>query len=449
MRFVVIGGDAAGMSAASRAKRNAPGIDVVVLEQTQDVSYSACGMPYTIADSRRQLDELVVRRAEVFRQKQGIDLRTGHRVEAIDPQAKRVSGKTIAGKNFELDFDTLLIATGASPRIPAIPGMNLPGVMTLKSLEDGRAIQRRLAEKPLQHAVILGMGYIALEMCEALYARGLGVELIKPGPAFLPWLHPELAAVVRQELESHQVQIHLGRQIQGIESDGADGLRVESDGAVLPCDLLLVAAGVAPNSRLAEQAGLQLGPEKSIHVDQTLMTSSPDIYAAGDCADALHVVTGRDVWIPLALRANRAGWAVADNVTDTRTELPGVAGTAVFKVFDLQVARTGLNSAEAREAGFDPVATVIQSRSRAHAHPGASTIHLHMVGDRRTGKLLGVQMVGREGVAHRINAPAVALHAGMTVADFIQCDLAYAPPFSPVWDPLLTTANQLLNGLRR
>jgi NADPH-dependent 2,4-dienoyl-CoA reductase/sulfur reductase-like enzyme len=447
MRFVMIGGDAAGMSAASRAKRNEPDLDVVVLEQTQDVSYSACGMPYSIADSRRQLDELVVRRAEVFRQKQGIDLRTGHCVEAIDPRAKRVSGITREGQRFEVDFDKLLIATGASPRRPPITGADLNGVMALKSLEDGRAIQAFLAGKSVRRAVILGMGYIALEMCEALRTRGVAVDMIKPGPVFLPWLHPDLAAVVRRELEANEVRLHLGRNLQQIESAESNRLRVVSEDAELECELVLVATGVAPNSGLAEKAGLQLGPQRSIHVDRTLMTSCPDIYAAGDCADAVHVVTGRDVWIPLALRANRAGWAVADNVTGQRIELPGVAGTAVFKVFDLQVARTGLNAAEAREAGFDPVETVIQSRSRAHAHPGSTTIHVQMVGDRRTGKLLGVQRVGREGAAHRINAPAVALHAGMTVADFIQCDLAYAPPFGPVWDPLLTAANQLYKAL--
>jgi NADPH-dependent 2,4-dienoyl-CoA reductase/sulfur reductase-like enzyme len=446
MRFIVIGGDAAGMSAASRAKRNAPDLDVVVFEQTQDVSYSACGMPYTLADGR-QLDELVVRRAEVFRKKQGIDLRTGHRVELIDPRAKQIGGTTLEGRRFELAFDRLLIATGASPRRPEIPGVDLNGVMALKSLEDGRAIQALLAGKSVRRAVILGMGYIALEMCEALRARGLAVDMIKPGPGLLPWLHPELAAGVRQELEANQVRLHLGRKLQRIESVGSNQLKVVSEGADLECELVLVATGVAPNSVLAEKAGLQLGPQRSIHVDKTLMTSCQDIYAAGDCADAVHVVTGRDVWIPLALRANRAGWAAADNVTGARVELPGVAGTAVFKVFDLQVARTGLNLAEAREVGFDPVETVIQSRSRAHAHPGASAIHVQMVGDRRSGKLLGVQMVGQEGVAHRINAPAVALHAGMTVADFIQCDLAYAPPFGPVWDPLLTAANQLFKTL--
>jgi len=447
MRFVVIGGDAAGMSAASRAKRNAPDLDVVVLEQTRDVSYSACGMPYAIADGRRLLEELVVRPAEVFRQKQGIDLRTGHRVEAVDPQAKQIGGTTLEGRRFEVDFDKLLIATGASPRRPPIPGADLNGVMALKSLEDGRAIQTYLAGKSVRRAVILGMGYIALEMCEALRARGLAVDMIKPGPVLLPWLHADLAAVVRQELEANEVRLHMGRKLQKIDSVGSNQLKVVSEDAELECELVLVATGVAPNSGLAEIAGLQLGPQRSIHVDLTLMTSCPDIYAAGDCADAVHVVTGRDVWIPLALRANRAGWAVADNVTGRRVALPGVAGTAVFKVFDLQVARTGLNAAEAREAGFDPVEAVIKSRSRAHAHPGSTTIHVQMVGDRRTGKLLGAQMVGREGAAHRINAPAVALHAGMTVADFIQCDLAYAPPFSPVWDPLLTAANQLSKAL--
>jgi NADPH-dependent 2,4-dienoyl-CoA reductase/sulfur reductase-like enzyme len=447
MRFVVIGGDAAGMSAASRAKRNAPDLDVVVLEQTRDVSYSACGMPYAIADGRRLLEELVVRPAEVFRQKQGIDLRTGHRVEAVDPQAKQIGGTTLEGRRFEVAFDKLLIATGASPRRPPIPGADLNGVMALKSLEDGRAIQTYLAGKSVRRAVILGMGYIALEMCEALRARGLAVDMIKPGPVLLPWLHADLAAVVRQELEANEVRLHMGRKLQKIDSVGSNQLKVVSEDAELECELVLVATGVAPNSGLAEIAGLQLGPQRSIHVDLTLMTSCPDIYAAGDCADAVHVVTGRDVWIPLALRANRAGWAVADNVTGRRVALPGVAGTAVFKVFDLQVARTGLNAAEAREAGFDPVEAVIKSRSRAHAHPGSTTIHVQMVGDRRTGKLLGAQMVGREGAAHRINAPAVALHAGMTVADFIQCDLAYAPPFSPVWDPLLTAANQLSKAL--
>jgi NADPH-dependent 2,4-dienoyl-CoA reductase/sulfur reductase-like enzyme len=178
-----------------------------------------------------------------------------------------------------------------------------------------------------------------------------------------------------------------------------------------------------------------------------MRTSDPDIFGAGDCADAFHVITGERAWVPLALRANRAGWAVADNVTGKSMELPGIVGTSVFKVFSLQVARTGFNVEEAQSAGFDPVENTITSRSRAHSHPGNTSIHVSMVADRKTGKLLGTQMVGKEGVAHRIDAVVVALHAGMSVADFVQCDMAYAPPFSPVWDPLLTAGNQLLRRM--
>jgi NADPH-dependent 2,4-dienoyl-CoA reductase/sulfur reductase-like enzyme len=211
--------------------------------------------------------------------------------------------------------------------------------------------------------------------------------------------------------------------------------------------LVLVAIGVKPNSALAVESGLETGPKNSIAVKRNMLTSDVDIYAAGDCADAYHVVTGQRTWIPLALRANRAGWAVADSLSGKDIQLDGVAGTAVFKVFDLQVARTGLGVDEAIANGFDPVEVSIESRSRAHSHPGNTTIYAQMVGDKKSGRILGAQMVGYEGVAHRINAVSVALHQKMSVASYSQCDLAYAPPFSPVWDPTLTAANQLLKKM--
>ncbi len=446
MELVIIGGDAAGMSAASRAKRNNPKLFVTVFEKTEDVSYSACGMPYNIADPDRPMDDLVVRRAEVFRKKQGIDLRVGHRVDAIDRARRRVSGKDAGGASFEKSFDRLLIATGASAVLPELPGKKLPGVLALKSLEDGRRLKAFVAEKPVKKAVILGMGYVALEMVEALCARRIAVEMIKPGPVFLPWMHAELSGIVREEIEAGGVRLSLGKAVQQIEKK-AGHLRVVASGETLDADLVLIAVGVSPNSRLAADAGLELGPGGAVAVDRHLRTSDPEIFAAGDCADAFHIVTGKKVYIPLALRANRAGWAVADTVCGSETALPGIAGTAVFKVFDLQVARTGLNENEAKAAGFEPAAVTIKARSRAHAHPGAFPLWVHMVGDKATGRLLGVQMVGKEGAAHRINAPAVALHARMTVADFQQSDLAYAPPFGPVWDPMLIAANQLLKVL--
>ncbi len=446
MKFLIIGGDAAGMSAASRAKRRSPDLEVIVLEQTMDVSYSACGMPYNLADPDRPMDDLVVRPAHVFREKQNIDLRTGHRAEQIDRNSKKVKGTKSDGTKFELPYDKLLIATGASPIKPPIEGIHSPGVMCLKLLEDGRRIKSFVKENGVSRAVIIGMGYIALEMSEALRARDIEVSMVKPRPVLLPWMHPELSAVVKEELERHGVSLYPGHSIQKIESSDR-ALRVICDDLALEGQMVLVAVGVKPNSELAEEADLSLGPSRAIAVDRQLRTSDPDIYAAGDCADAFHVVTGERTWVPLALRANRAGWAVADNVLGKGVELDGIAGTAVFKVFDLQVARTGLNAKEAETADFDPAQVVIKSRSRAHAHPGSSPILVNMVSDRKSGRLLGVQMVGKEGVAHRINAAAVALHAKMTVADFVQCDLAYAPPFSPVWDPLLTAANQLIKQM--
>ncbi|GAB6097661.1 FAD-dependent oxidoreductase [Desulfatiferula olefinivorans] len=446
MKFLIIGGDAAGMSAASRAKRNNADLDVTVLEKTRDVSYSACGMPYNIADPDRNMDVLVVRSAEVFRRKQGINLLTGHEALELDPKNRRVKGRGPEGKPFDLPYDRLLIATGASPIIPRDIDRTLPGVFPLKALEDGRNIKAYIADHAVKKAVIVGMGYIGLEMCEALTERGIAVDMIRRSGGFVPWLSMEMNNLIEAETRGKGVRLHFNEGLKGIEKT-EKGLIVESDTMTFAADLVILALGVTPNSGLAKAAGLALGPHKEIAVSRAMETSLPNIYAAGDCADAYHVVTGEKVWIPLALRANRAGWAVADTVCGHRTELPGIAGTAVFKLFDYQVARTGLTLRESFENGFNAVETVIKSRSRAHGQRGSSDIWVQAVGDRKTRRLLGMFMVGKDGVAHRINAAAVALSARMTVDDYIQSDLAYAPPFGPVWDPTLTAAIQLAKQL--
>jgi len=445
MKFIVIGGDAAGMSAASRAKRNMPELSVCVYEQTQDVSYSACGMPYNIADAGRQIDDLVVRKASVFREKQDIDLKLGHRVEKIDISNKAIKGKDSSGNAFSDNYDILLIATGASPIIPNLPGFDLPGIFALKSLEDGRKLKQFLRPE-IKKAVILGMGYIALEMAESFHNRGISVSMIKHRPQLLPWLSSNLANRVQKELKAHDIQLYDGHPVAGIESTN-NQLNVISKDLTLNADIVLTAIGVRPNSQIAKDAQIKTGPSDAILVDSKMATTGKDVFAAGDCASVMHNVSKKQTWIPLALYANRGGWTVADNVCRKNKYIPGVVGTAVFKVFGLQVARTGLNMSEAKKAGFDPVEIVIQSRSRAHAHPGAGKIDVSMVGDVSSGRLLGVQMVGEEGVAHRINAPAIALHGKMSVEEFSLADFAYAPPFSPVWDPLLTAANQLLKKM--
>lgn len=444
MEFLVIGGDAAGMSAASRAKRNQPDMNVTVLEATGDVSYSACGMPYNIADRERPIDDLVVRKAQVFREKQGINLVTGCRAEQIDTGKGRVTAVGPEGNTREFPFDRLLIATGASPVMPDIPGIDAPGVYPLKSLSDGREIKAFLGAQNAKSAILVGMGYIGLEMAEALKERGLSVTGVTLD--FMPGYDEQIVEVVRKTLIEHNVCLETGSEVSAIEQTG-DGLKVSCGGETCTAEMVLMGVGVRPNSRIAEDAGIALGAKDAVSVDRRVETSVSGIYSAGDCADAYHVVTGEKVWIPLALRANRAGWAAADNICGKDVELQGVAGSTVFKVFELEVATTGINENEARAHGFDPASVTIEARSRAHAHPGSTSIFVHLVGDRRTGRLLGAQMVGKEGVAHRIKAPAVALHCGMTVEDFSQTDLAYAPPFSPVWDPLLTAANQLVKRL--
>lgn len=371
---------------------------------------------------------------------------TDHRVEQIDRRKKNVSGTTGEGRSFEFAYDYLLIATGTSPIVPDQPGFDLPGVMTVNNLRDARRIKKRLQSNAVRNIVIIGMGYIALEMCESLRALDLSVDMVKPRPIFLPWLEQTMASIVREEIEANHVGVHTGHAVHKIEKK-KDRLKVVCEGVTFNADMVLVGIGVAPNSHFAQKAGLRLGPGKAISVDRALRTSDPQILAAGDCADAYHVVTGKKTWIPLALRANRAGWAAADNVCGIPAELRGVAGTSVFRVFDMQVATTGMNQAQSAEAGFDPVSNMIKSASRAHSYGSQQTIWVNMTGDRRSGRLLGAQIIGKEGAAHRINAAAVALHAGMTVEEFSQTDLAYAPPFGPTWDPCLTAANQLLKKL--
>ncbi len=387
-----------------------------------------------------------MRHAQVFRDKQNINLLTGHCAEKIDSNKQTVSGVTMDGDRFEFPYDRLLIATGSSAIKPELTGFDLPQIMVLKNLEDGRKIKSLLQSNRIKKAVIIGMGYIALEMCESLVGLNIAVDMVKPNPMFLPWLEPSMAQAVKEELEAKGVGVYAGHAVERIEKT-ADGLQVNCQGLTLSADMVLVGIGVTPCSQIAENAGLELSTNKSIAVDRKLRTSDKHIYAAGDCADAYQVVTGEKTWIPLALRANRAGWAVADNVCGKEARLDGVAGTAVFQVFDFEVARTGLNMAEAQKFGFDPVQNMIKSGSKAHAHPGNTTIWVNMIGDKKSGRLLGAQMVGKEGVAHRINAPAVALHNQMTVEQFSQTDLAYAPPFGPTWDPTLTAANQLLKKL--
>ena len=360
-------------------------------------------MPYNLAAPERDIEDLVVRHAQVFRDKQNINLLTGHHVDNIDPAQQTISGMSAEGERFKYSYDKLLIATGGAAVKPEIAGIDLPEVTVLKSLEDGRKIKKLLESNNIKRAVIIGMGYIALEMCESLVGLNIAVDMVKPNPVFLPWLEPSMARVIKTELEAKGVGIYAGHAVERIEKT-ADGLQVKCRKLTLSADMVLVGIGLTACSRIAADADLELSTKNSIAVDHKLQTSDENIYAAGDCADAYHVVTGAKTWIPLALRANRAGWAVADNVIGKSARLEGVAGTSVFRVFDYEVARTGLSLTEAQKAGFEAVENSIQSSSRAHSYGDGHPIWVNLIGDKKSGRLLGAQIVGKEGAAHRITA---------------------------------------------
>ena len=450
-KFVVIGGVAAGMSAASRAKRNKPGMAVMVLERGSFVSYGSCGLPYFVSDLVKDVQGLVVYDAAFFKEERGIDVLTRHEVARIDPQSKVVFARNLEeGDEITLSYDRLAICTGASPVRPELPGFDLKNVFVIRTAEDGVILKDFIGEAAPRTAVIIGAGLIGLEMAEALRARGLEVAVIKrPGSNILRMFDDDMAELVEEELKRNGVDLAKNAIIQGFEGDGAGRARlVVLDGKSYPADLVLLATGSMPNSALAREAGLEVAPNGTIAVDERMQTSNPNIFAAGDCVGQKHLITGKDVYIPRGTTANKQGRVAGENVSGGNDFFKGVVGTAVSKIFDLTVARTGLSSAEAAAEGFDFVTSTVAHPSHGHTYPNPEPedITIKLVMDKETGKLLGAQMVGKMGVAKRIDVFATALQSGMTLEDISRLDLSYSPPFAPFWDSILVAANV---GLRK
>ncbi|TYL37403.1 pyridine nucleotide-disulfide oxidoreductase [Natronococcus pandeyae] len=439
--FVGIGGDAAGMSAASKAKRENPELDVVVFEKGEWVSYAACGMPYYVKGAVDELDDLVTISPDEFRSERDIDLRTNAEVVAIDPDAAEVTVDA-DGDTYEQPYDDLLIATGASAIEPPFDGLELDGVFTIHDMDEADAIEDYVTQHEPETAAIVGGGYVGIEMAEALSARGADVHLYEMLPHVLQPFGEPVASVVEDHLREHGVELHLETAVSGFRGDDrVNGVTLENESVA--ADIAIVGVGVSPNVELAAEAGLELGPTGAIATDEYGRTNVENVYAAGDCAEARHVVTGDPDRVPLALTANRAGRAIGQTVTGDPTPVGDIAGTAIVKAFDLGAARTGIVDEErAREAGFDPVSVSISAASRAHYYPDGSELTVTLVADREGERVLGGTVVGREG-AKRIDTIAMALHGGLTVSELQNADLAYAPPFSPVWDPILTAAKVL------
>jgi NADPH-dependent 2,4-dienoyl-CoA reductase/sulfur reductase-like enzyme len=442
LRIVVVGGVAAGMSAASQAKRRMPDARVVALERGSHVSYGACGMPYNIADPARKIEDLVVITPEQFRKDRGIDVRLRHEVLAIHPERRVLDVRDVdLCRSYEEPYDKLVLATGAVPVRPPVPGIDLPGVFVLRDLSHGAVLKRHVDETGPREAVLIGGGYVGLEMAEVLRKRGLGVTVLEMAAQILPGYDSMIAQAAKSELERNEVHVETGIAVQSLEQSRSPGkLVVRTNRGALDADLVLAAVGIRPNVELARAAGVRLGASGAIAVDDGMRTNLPDVFAAGDCAEARHLVSGRPAWIPLGTTANKQGKVAGANAAGADERFGGIVGTAGFKLFEIEVARTGLGMADVRRLGIDALSSNSRHRSRGHAYPGGRTTDTVLIVERSSGRLLGAQMAG-ETAAKRIDVLAAALQAKMTVADVEQLDLSYAPPFAPVYDPILVAAS--------
>jgi len=446
-RIVIIGGDAAGMSAAAKIRRAQPGRNILVLERTAFTSYSACGMPYFLGGLLDDFEQLIARSPETFREKYEIDVRTGHEVIAVDPSSQRVTIRDSHDREIREPYDQLLIATGARPSCPAVANADAAGIFGLSTLASGLRVHEFMSANQPKSAVVVGGGYIGLEMAEALIRQGLDVSLVQRSAEVMGTLDPDMGKLVSQALRDIGVTLYLEEQLESFEEKDGTVTAVVTSRRTLPADLVILGMGVRPNAELAANADIRLGAKGAIEVDSRMRTSTENIWAAGDCAATVHRLTGQPVYIALGTVANKQGVVAGTNLSGGDARFPGVVGTAVSKICAVEVARTGLQEKELQNLDINYATATIKAKTRAGYFPGAGPITVKMIAERISGRLLGAQIVGMEGAAKRIDIVATALTAGMTVMDLIDLDLSYAPPFSPVWDPVQTAARKLVKEI--
>ncbi len=438
-RLVVIGGVAAGMSAAAKAKRTNPDLEVVAYERTHFVSYGACGLPYFVAGEVPRVEDLVARTPEQFK-KQGILALPRHEVVEVDYPNRTLTVHALdEGRTFTDRFDHLVVATGARPVVPDLPGVGLAGVFTLRVPEDGVAVREWAARA--RRAAIVGAGYVGLEMAEAFRRLGLAVTLIEAEDRVMPMADPEVSDQLAEALAKNGVEVATGTRVTALLGEERVAA-VETTAGRVEAELVLISVGIRPNADLAKSFGVALGPTGAIRVDEQQRTNLEDVYAAGDVAESRHLLTNEPYWLPLGDVANKHGRTAGTVIGGGRAAFKGVLGTAITKVFDRTVAMTGLTEQAARKRGLEVGTAAIRSRDRAHYMPGGHPLFVKLVYQAASGRLLGAQIVGHGNDALRIDAVAALIHKGATVEDLRALDLAYAPPFSPVWDPLLVAANQ-------
>jgi len=424
---------AAGLSAASRARRLDPQLEITVLEKGPVISYGACGLPYFVEGRIRKPEQLIVYTPEYFRKQRQIDVRTNSRVVGISHPRREVqleSGERVP-------YERLVIATGARCDTSGIAGAQLPHVFTLQTPDDATRLRGFIEQKHPRRAVVIGGGYIGLEVADALRRQALRVTVLQASQHLLQRDEEHWNTLARRQLERHGVELRCGVEAKSIAADSVGDF---------PADVVVIAAGFKPNVALAAEAGVETGRTGAIRTDDHMETSLRGVFAAGDCAEVNHLVTGRAAWIPLGTTANKTGRVAGANAAGGRERFAGIVGTSIVSVFGMAFASTGISATEARAAGLSPVSARIEALSRPGYFQGARTT-VELVADRATRRILGATVIGEQDAAGRIDVVATALQTRMRVDEFEQLDLAYAPPFATVWDPLLVAAQQLMKEL--
>lgn len=442
MNIVIIGGDAAGMSAAMQIVRNSEGHQITVFEKGEITSYGQCGLPYVISGDVQSTDDLIARDPETFREKYGIDVRTKHHVTSVDCDHKRVYGKSLdRGEEFEHHYDRLLIATGASPILPPWEGSDLPGIHTLKTIPDLHDMMKDL-NGDVKQVTIIGGGYIGLEVAENLVKLGKDVRIIDRGERIAKIFDPEMSEKIQEEVTNQDIELCLNESVEAFKGDS----RVEcvvTDHGEYQTDLVLAAVGVTPNTFFLSETGIAKGVADAIEVNAFMETSILDIYAAGDCATQFHRIKQRADFIPLGTHANKQGRIAGLNMINKRKVFKGIVGTSIIKLFDLTLARTGLSEKEAQHESIPYETITIQSTHAAGYYSKEDPMTLKLLYHRKNEKLLGAQIIGGQGVDKRIDVLATALYNEMDMEQLEELDLAYSPPYNSVWDPIQQAARRV------
>ena len=448
MHLIVVGGVAAGAKAAAKARRVNRDIAITLYQDESEVSYTACGQPYYLSGLVPSREALIIRRASEFKA-DGIEVHLRHRVLNVSTEERVVKVRDLDRDSLAVvPYDRLILATGARPVIPVVPGSHLDGIVTLRTMAELDRFRSALDRLRPKGAVIVGGGYIGLEVAESLHALGVTVTIVERVERLFPRLDPEIGQRVHDYLIAKGVHVVLGEGMAEItENAGRVAAVVTASGRKLPAELVVLAIGIRPNVELAEQGGIALGPTGAISVDPRMETNVKDVFAAGDCAESLHRLTRVPIWNPLGDIANLQGRVAGENAAGGNARFPGVLGTGIFKTFDLNVGLTGLSEATARKAGLSPIAAVISARDKARYYPGAHELTLKLIAESVSGRLLGAQAVGLGAVDKMIDIAATALLGGLSCRDLENADLAYAPPFSPVLSPIIVAASALSRRL--